>query len=100
GIKRLVDQGRLGRKSGRGFFQYAAGKKRGVEPAALELFGAARRTRVPAHEVEARLVFPLLNEAVMALDEGVVRSPRDGGVAAIFGFGFPPFRGGPLRYLD
>ena len=42
----------------------------------------------------------MLNEAVRALDERVVRSPRDGDLGAIFGIGFPPFRGGPLRYLD
>ena len=42
----------------------------------------------------------MLNEAARALDEGVVRSPRDGDVGAIFGIGFPPFLGGPLRHLD
>ena len=36
----------------------------------------------------------------MAAAEGVVRSPRDGDVGAIFGIGYPPFRGGPLRYID
>ena len=36
----------------------------------------------------------------MAVDEGVVRSPRDGDIGAIFGIGYPPFRGGPLRYID
>jgi 3-hydroxyacyl-CoA dehydrogenase/enoyl-CoA hydratase/3-hydroxybutyryl-CoA epimerase len=42
----------------------------------------------------------MLNEAAMAAGEGVVRSARDGDIGAIFGIGYPPFRGGPLRYID
>ena len=46
------------------------------------------------------MAYALLNEAARALDEGVVRSARDGDVGAVFGIGYPAFRGGPLRYLD
>ena len=42
----------------------------------------------------------MLNEAAMAWYDGVVRSPRDGDVGALFGIGFPAFRGGPLRMID
>lgn len=100
GIERLIEDGRLGRKNGRGFYRYEQGKRRGVDETSYETIGAVPGSRVPREDVGKRLIYALVNEAALALDEGVVRSPRDGDIGAVFGFGFPPFRGGPLRYLD
>ncbi|HVO36146.1 MAG TPA: fatty acid oxidation complex subunit alpha FadJ [Gemmatimonadales bacterium] len=96
----LVADRRLGRKNGRGFFLYRQGKKAGVDRTAIALFGIAPGAMPAPDAVAERLAFAMLNEAVRALEEGVVRSPRDGDIGAIFGIGFPPFRGGPFRALD
>jgi len=53
-----------------------------------------------AGRVERRLVYAMLNEAAMAFADGVVRNARDGDIGALFGIGFPAFRGGPLRMID
>ena len=100
GIAALVKAGRLGRKSGRGFYFYKAGKKRGVDESVYGLLGVHPNGGPRPAEILQRLVLGMVNEAARALGEGVVRNPRDGDIGAIFGFGFPPFRGGPLRYAD
>ncbi len=97
----LVADKRLGRKSGRGFFVYRNGKKAGVDPTAYRVLGLTPG-EAPADEgaVAERLAFAMLNEAARALEDGVVRQPRDGDIGALFGIGFPAFRGGPFRTLD
>jgi 3-hydroxyacyl-CoA dehydrogenase/enoyl-CoA hydratase/3-hydroxybutyryl-CoA epimerase len=96
----LVASGRLGRKNARGFYVYKGGKKVGVDASVYGALRVARRAAPPAEAMAERLAFTMLNESARALGEGVVRSARDGDIGAIFGIGFPPFRGGPFRALD
>lgn len=98
----VLASGRLGRKARRGFYRYDdKGKRDGVDDAlyALTPSGPSRHA-VDMTVVQQRTVLPLLNEAVRCLEEGVIRSPRDGDIGAVFGIGFPPFLGGPFRYID
>ena len=101
-LQRVIESGRLGRKARRGFYRYDdEGKRLGVDEAvyALTSAGSSRRT-VERDELQSRMLLPMLNEAVRCLEEGIVRSPRDGDIGAVFGIGFPPFLGGPFRHLD
>ncbi|HUF26830.1 MAG TPA: fatty acid oxidation complex subunit alpha FadJ [Gemmatimonadaceae bacterium] len=101
-LQRVVSAGRYGRKSKKGFYVYdAEGKKGKVDESVYELLptGTARSDFGP-EEIRERTVLALVNEAVLVLEDGIIRSPRDGDVGAVFGIGFPPFRGGPFRYID
>ena len=99
-VSRMMEDGRLGRKNGRGFLIYEGGKRREVDQSVYEIIGAVPDSDVPKEDIQARLIFAMLNEAVRALDEEVVHAPRHGDIGAVFGIGFPPFRGGPLRYVS
>ncbi len=101
-LQRVVESGRLGRKGKMGFYRYDRdGKREGPDERIYTLTpaGPARR-EMPATDIQDRTVLPMLNEAVRCLEDGVLRSPRDGDVGAVFGIGFPPFRGGPFRCID
>lgn len=100
GFAALVADDRRGRKNGRGFYRYEDGERRGADPAVYELLGVSAKTRMDTETLQNRLAVLFLDEAVRCLEEGVLRSPRDGDIGAVFGLGFPPFRGGPFAAID
>ncbi|WP_407331032.1 fatty acid oxidation complex subunit alpha FadJ [Enterovibrio sp. 27052020O] len=95
----MLSDGRKGRKTGKGFFVYN-GKKKEVDKRVYGLLGVQLKSQLSGHELAMRCVLMMLNEAARCLDEGVVKSARDGDIGAVFGIGFPPFLGGPFRYMD
>lgn len=104
--KAAKEQNRMGRKSGLGFYKWDApgGKRLENEQVAIDqLFFNGRPPSAPSLSPEAlvhRMIFPMINEAAVILQEGLVSSPEVVDIGMIFGTGFPPFRGGLLRYAD
>jgi 3-hydroxyacyl-CoA dehydrogenase/enoyl-CoA hydratase/3-hydroxybutyryl-CoA epimerase len=99
-LHKVIADGRLGRKNGKGFYTYDS-KKKHVDESVYDLVpGGHKRKVMPAEEVQQRLSLQMCNEAALCLQEGILRSARDGDIGAIFGLGFPPFRGGPFRWMD
>jgi 3-hydroxyacyl-CoA dehydrogenase / enoyl-CoA hydratase / 3-hydroxybutyryl-CoA epimerase len=101
-VARVIAAGRLGRKNRKGFYLYdEQGEKKGVDSSVYTLLPTgAQRSTVPDEIIQERTVLAMLNEAVRCLEDGVIRSTRDGDIGAVMGIGFPPFRGGPFRYID
>lgn len=101
-LRAVLDAGRLGRKGRKGFYSYDEdGEKEGVDSSVYDLLPSKQdRSELAAEEIERRCVLAMVNEAVRCLEEGIIRAPQDGDVGAVFGIGFPPFRGGPFRYID
>jgi 3-hydroxyacyl-CoA dehydrogenase / enoyl-CoA hydratase / 3-hydroxybutyryl-CoA epimerase len=99
-FQKVIQDGRTGRKGNKGFYTYN-GKKKGVDESVYALLPQGKqRKRFDREEMAERCVLQFVNEAIRCLEENILRSPRDGDVGAIFGLGFPPFLGGPFRYVD
>ncbi len=100
----MVKKGRLGQKSGAGFFKYGGKRPERGEPDPLfdEVLEPMLREgqKLSPDQITNRLFLPMLLEATRVLDEGIVRDPRDVDLGLIFGIGFPPFKGGLLHWAD
>ncbi|MGP0044792.1 MAG: 3-hydroxyacyl-CoA dehydrogenase NAD-binding domain-containing protein [Syntrophobacteraceae bacterium] len=111
GLGSILKSGYAGRKKGVGFYDYHPRlidmvRIRGLEPAMVVnsniygFLGGGRRKSVDSLQICKRLVYLMVNEAALCLQQGTISSPEDGDVGAVLGLGFPPFLGGPFRYLD
>jgi 3-hydroxyacyl-CoA dehydrogenase/enoyl-CoA hydratase/3-hydroxybutyryl-CoA epimerase len=99
---KLLADDRKGRKNGKGFYQYGpkAKKAKLVDESVYKVLDILIASDKEAKDVAERCTIQMLNEAVRCLEEGIIASARDGDIGAIFGIGFPPFLGGPFRYID
>ncbi len=99
---KVLESGRLGRKNGKGFYTYGdPKKKKAVDETVYDVLpGGRKRKRIDREEIAQRCVLQMVNESLLTLGEGILRSARDGDIGAVFGLGFPPFRGGPFRWID
>jgi 3-hydroxyacyl-CoA dehydrogenase/enoyl-CoA hydratase/3-hydroxybutyryl-CoA epimerase len=99
---------RLGRKGGLGFYRYERGRAKGVDPEVYPELALVKDARVKGDarieelrtSIRRRLVLAMVNEAARALEDGIVASAPAVDLAMIMGTGFPPFRGGLLRFAD
>ena len=104
-LERIVDTGRLGQKSGKGFYRYD-GRTRIVDPEVTALIEGVsrelgiRRREIPDEEILDRLLHPLVNEGARILEEGIAIRAGDIDVVYVYGYGFPASRGGPMFWAE
>ncbi|MFY0665616.1 MAG: fatty acid oxidation complex subunit alpha FadB [Natronospirillum sp.] len=102
----MYDEGRLGQKNSKGFYAYTLDKKgkqkKSVDEEAIKLVNsvAGPKQELEADAIIDRMMIPMCIEVAMCLEEKIVASPADADMGLIYGLGFPPFRGGILKYMD
>ncbi|MFN2443719.1 MAG: 3-hydroxyacyl-CoA dehydrogenase NAD-binding domain-containing protein [Thermoanaerobaculia bacterium] len=99
-VEKLLADKRFGKKNGRGVYQWKEGKRGDPDPAVYPLLGVSSPRAGSSDDMVDRMVFVMINEASRILEEGVAASAADVDLAMIMGTGFPPFRGGLVRYAD
>jgi 3-hydroxyacyl-CoA dehydrogenase/enoyl-CoA hydratase/3-hydroxybutyryl-CoA epimerase len=97
-VRQLCEVGRIGKKAGKGFYDWSADGKQLWSGLASMYAVAAQQPE--QHELIDRLMFAQANEAARCFEEGVLRSTADGNIGSIFGWGFAPFHGGALQFID
>jgi len=103
-FSKLEQDDRKGKKNKRGFYLYS-GKSSGkgakeVDQSIYSLLGVTPNNSLADEKIVERCLLQMINESILCLQEGILSSARDGDIGAIFGLGFPPFLGGPFRYVD
>ncbi|MFT6897897.1 MAG: 3-hydroxyacyl-CoA dehydrogenase [Paraglaciecola sp.] len=104
---RLVEQGRVGLKAGRGVYNYEPGQRKPIpDPDVVAIaqqeakkLGIDQR-EISDQEILERCIFPLINEGALILEEGIAAKSSDIDVIYVYGYGFPVYRGGPMQYAD
>ena len=103
----LCEKGRFGQKTGAGWYDYVAGKRDAIPNKEVEAMVEAHRQslgitprKISNEEIVQRLVYSLVNEAAHILQEGIANKASDIDMVYIMGYGFPPYRGGPMNYAD
>ncbi len=99
-VEKLYADGRHGKKNGKGLYVYENGKRKGPDPSVYKVLGIRSPKPADANAVVERMLLAMINEAALILDEHLVASAPELDLAMIMGTGFPPFRGGLLRYAD
>src|SRR5436190_23444116 len=100
-IIKMFKDGYHGKKNKLGLYKYDdKGKKRGINEDIYKYFGNPTRKEFTTETIQNRMGMMMLNECLHCLEEGILESATDGDVGAVFGLGFPPFTGGPFRYID
>jgi 3-hydroxyacyl-CoA dehydrogenase len=104
---RVCEQGRFGQKTGKGFYKYEAGNRKPIPDPEVEKIISSYREEIGVKprnisddEIVQRLIYALVNEGAHILEEGIALRASDVDMVYLTGYGFPPYRGGPMFYAD